>query len=187
MSDHWSNGNYTQVLRRVFPSERTAGVSSRSIAVTNKTNSLTYTVASSFVSTSPSTVTTVVGFFDILTVSNAALLRSFLLTMCMLAPESATNSLFSGLLVDAAASIHSQEGAFPGNRCRFWGLSVLWYATQLSHSFHNSYCTFVTTVLRPFVGLSFNLVVREQTLVPCFASRFSFIELTFGRMPIVTK
>ena len=36
-----------------FPSERTAGVSSRSFTVTNKSTSLTYTVASSFVSTSP--------------------------------------------------------------------------------------------------------------------------------------
>ena len=30
-------------------------------------------------------------------------------------------------------------------------------------------------------------MMREQTLVPCFASRFSFIELTFGRMPILTR
>ena len=36
-----------------FPRERTAGVSSRSITVTNKSNSWTCTVASSFVSTSP--------------------------------------------------------------------------------------------------------------------------------------
>ena len=36
-----------------FPRERTAGVSSRSTTVTNKANSLTYTVASSLVCTSP--------------------------------------------------------------------------------------------------------------------------------------
>ena len=35
-----------------FPNERKAGVSSRSFAITNKSNSLTYTVASSFVCTS---------------------------------------------------------------------------------------------------------------------------------------
>ena len=45
-----------------FPSERTAGVSSRSFMVTKKSNSLTYTVASSFVCTSLLAVTTVVGF-----------------------------------------------------------------------------------------------------------------------------
>ena len=65
---------------RASPSERIAGVSSRSITVTNKSNSLTYTVASSLVCTSPLAVT-VVRFFDILMVSNSAELRSFLLTI----------------------------------------------------------------------------------------------------------
>ena len=55
--------NFSSDLRRVFPSERTAGVSSRSITVKDKSSLLTYTVASSFVSTSPLAVTTVVGFF----------------------------------------------------------------------------------------------------------------------------
>ena len=49
-----------------FPSERTACVSSRSITVTNKSNSLTYTVASSFICTSPLAVTTVVGLLETL-------------------------------------------------------------------------------------------------------------------------
>ena len=92
VSGHKSNGNCTQIL----PSERTAGVFSRSITVTNKSNSLTYIVASSFVSTLPLAVTTVVGCFDVLTVSNSALFRSFLVTMCILAPESPTNSLSLG-------------------------------------------------------------------------------------------
>ena len=93
-----------------FPSERTAGVFSRSINVTNKSSSLTYTIASSFAGTSPLAVTTIIEFFGILTVSNSALLKSFLLTMCMLAPESATNSLSSEFIVDAASKIHSSEG-----------------------------------------------------------------------------
>ena len=38
-----------------------------------------------------------------------------------------------------------------------------------------------------FVWLFVNLMMREQTLVPCFASRFVLIELTFGRMPILTR
>ena len=50
---------------------------------------------------------TVVGFFDILTVSNSALWKSFLQTMCLLAPESITNYLSSFVIVDAAGKTHS--------------------------------------------------------------------------------
>ena len=67
-------------------------------------------VASSFASTSLLAVITMVGFFDFLKVSNSALSRSFLLTMCKLAPGSTTNSLSSGFLVDAAGNTHSSEG-----------------------------------------------------------------------------
>ena len=55
-----------------FPNKSTAGVSSRSTTVTNRSNSLTYTVASSLVCTSPLAVITVVGFLDVLMVSNSA-------------------------------------------------------------------------------------------------------------------
>ena len=55
-------------------------------------------------------VTTVVGLFGALTVSNSAELRAFLLTICMLAPESTTNSLVSGFIVDAVGKIHSSVG-----------------------------------------------------------------------------
>ena len=58
--DHWSSGRYTHGSLQSFPRERTAGVSSRSITVTNKSNSVTYTVASSLVCTSPLAVITVV-------------------------------------------------------------------------------------------------------------------------------
>ena len=109
VSDHWSTGSKTRDLRRVFQSERTAGVSSRSITVTNKSKSLTYTVASSFVSTSPLAVTTVVGLLEALTASNSTESRSFLLTVCMLALESTTNSLSSSFIVDAAGKLHSSE------------------------------------------------------------------------------
>ena len=68
-------------LRKSFASERTACVSSRSFTVTNKSNSLTYTVASSLVCTSPVAVITVVGFSDILVVSNSAEFRYVLLTI----------------------------------------------------------------------------------------------------------
>ena len=66
-----------------FPSERTASASSRSITVTNKSTSLTCTVASCLVCTSPLAVT-VVGLLDVLMVFNSPELRSFLLTICTL-------------------------------------------------------------------------------------------------------
>ena len=87
-----------------FPKERTAGVSSRSITLTSKSNCLTCTVASSLVCTSPLAVITVVGILDVLMVSNSAELRSRSLTICILAPESSTNSLSSGSFVDVAGS-----------------------------------------------------------------------------------
>ena len=93
-----------------FPHESTAGVSSRSTTLTNKCNCLTYTVASSPVCTSPLAVINVVGLLNVLMVSNSADLRSFLLTMRILAPESTTNSLSSGSFKDAAGSTHSSAG-----------------------------------------------------------------------------
>ena len=92
---------------RLSPRKALREFSSRSITLTNKSNCLTYTVASSLVCTSPLAVITVVGLLDVLMVSNSAELRSFLLTVCVLAPESTTNSLSSGSFVDAARSTHS--------------------------------------------------------------------------------
>ena len=95
---------------QTFPRERTAGVSFRSITLKNKSNSLTYTVASSRVCTSPLAVISLVGLLDVLMVSNSAELRSRLLTICIPAPESTTNSLSSDSFVDAAGSTHSSAG-----------------------------------------------------------------------------
>ena len=69
----------------------------------NISNSLTYTytIASSCVCTSPVAVMTIVGLHDFVKVSISASLKSFLLIMCIDAPESTTNSRFSGLRVDA--------------------------------------------------------------------------------------
>ena len=93
-------------ISQSFQRERTGTVPPRSITVTNKTNSLKYTVASSLVCTSPLAVITVVGFFEILMVSNS----SFLLTICRLAPESTTNSLSSGSFIDVTSNTHTSEG-----------------------------------------------------------------------------
>ena len=91
---------------------RTTYISSRSITVTNKSNSLTYTVVSSLDCFSPLVVIIVVGFIDILMVSNSAELRSRLLTMCMLAPESITNFFSSIWIVGAVGIIHSLVGEY---------------------------------------------------------------------------
>ena len=64
-----------------FPSERTAGVSSRSFTVTK--NPILWSVASSFVCTSPLALIMVDGLSKTLTVSNSAEFRSFWLNMCI--------------------------------------------------------------------------------------------------------
>ena len=74
-----------------FPSDNTAGVFLRTFIVKNISNSLTYTVVWSSVCTSPLAVMTVAGLHDFVKVSISALLKSFLLIMCIEAPESTTN------------------------------------------------------------------------------------------------
>ena len=71
-------------------------------------NSLTYTVASSCVCTSPLAVMTIVGLHDFVKVSISAEFKSFLLIMCIDAPESTTNSRSSGLRVDAGRHLFSE-------------------------------------------------------------------------------
>ena len=75
----------------------------------------------------------------------------------------------------------------PWNRYRFWRLSVLKYATQLSHTFHNSYCTFVTTLFGLLLGCSSTFQMRKWALCAKFTSRVWLIKLTFGMMPIIRK
>ena len=43
--------------------------------------------------------------------------------------------------------------ALPRNQYRFWRLSVLEYTTQLSHIFHFSHCTFVTSPFSAFYSV----------------------------------
>ena len=73
-------------------------MSSSNCTVTKISRSRTCTFASSFVCTSPLSVSTVVGFFlDFRRASNSCELNFFQLNMCMDAPESTTNSRSSGL------------------------------------------------------------------------------------------
>ena len=73
-------------------------------------NSLTYTVASSCVCTSPLAVMTIVGLHDFVKVSISAEFKSFLLIMCIDAPESTTNSRSSGSRFDGAGRHQFSEG-----------------------------------------------------------------------------
>ena len=93
-----------------FPSDRTAGVSSRTFIVKNISNSLTYTVASSCVCTSPLAVMTIEGRHDFVKVSISAEFKSFLLIMCIDAPESTTNYLSAGLICDGEGRHQSSAG-----------------------------------------------------------------------------
>ena len=62
--------------------------------------------ASSFVCTSPLAVTTVVGFLDLRRVSISSGITFFLISMCIDASESTTNSRSSGILeVDASIAL----------------------------------------------------------------------------------
>ena len=98
------------ILKEFHKGKNCGSFSSRSITLTNESNSLTCTVASSLVRTSPLAVITVVGLLDVLMLSNSAKLRSFLLTKCILAPESTTDSLSSGSFVDATGSTYFSAG-----------------------------------------------------------------------------
>ena len=113
-----------------FPSDKTAGISPRTFTVKNISNSLTCTLDSSCVCTSPLAVMTIVGLHDFVRVSNSASFKSFLLIICIDAPESTTNSRSSGLRVDASRHQFSEgeknvalfSPSFPTH---FWPASTL--------------------------------------------------------------
>ena len=102
-----------------FQSHNTAGVLSTTLIVKNISNSLTYTVASSGICTSPLAVMTIVGLHDFVKVSISASLKSFLLIMCIDAPESTTNSLSLGFNVDAGRHLFSGDEKNAALSCSF--------------------------------------------------------------------
>ena len=87
--------------------------------IKNIHNCLTHTILSSCVGTSPLAVTTIVGLHDFVKVSISALLKSFLLIICIDAPESTTNSLSSGLRVDAGRHLFSVSDKNVALSCSF--------------------------------------------------------------------
>ena len=62
---------------------------------------------------------TIVGLHDFVKVSISALLRSFLLIMCIDAPESTTNFLSSGFNVDAGRHLFSGDEKNAALSCSF--------------------------------------------------------------------
>ena len=113
---------------------------SRTSIVKNISNSLTYTVASSCVCTSPLAVMTIVGLHDFVKVSISASLKSFLLIMCIDAPESTTKSHSSGLRVDAGRHLFSE-----GEK----NVAVMFLHEFQDTSWHFPRC-FTGTLLLPF-------------------------------------
>ena len=91
----------------------------RGLLVKNASNSLTYTIASSCVCTSPLAVMAIVGPHNFVKVSISASLRSFLLIMCIDAPESTTNSLSSGFKDDARWHLLSGDEKNAAFSCSF--------------------------------------------------------------------
>ena len=90
------------------------------------------------------------------------------------------------------------QGVSPGlfSTLRNQRIRVLRDATQLWYNSHNShsilvviFSSFVRIVafLWLFVWLFINLMMREQTLMPGFATRFRPVESTLGWMPIFTR
>ena len=118
------------VSSQSFLSDNTAGVFSRTFIVKNFSNSLTYTIASSCVCTSPLAVMTIVGLHDFVKVSISASLKSFLLIICIDAPESTTNSRSPGLRFDAGKHQFSEGEKMllflaPLSLIHFWPASTL--------------------------------------------------------------
>ena len=130
-----------------FPGDRIAGVYSRICTVTNNSRSWTYTVASSFVCTSPSAVSTVVGFLDTSNGVQFRWFRSFLLSMCVDAPESTTNYRSSGFVEDGVGN--DQTSASDENVALSFSLN-LWTLFVISHASlraHRSRCKVSSCVL----------------------------------------
>ena len=104
-----SNGNCTQILRRVFQVKELPVYFQEAIQLRKSATHgrvplpLLLLALRRWLSLPPSHFRFPHGL-------QFGMLRSFLLTMCMLAPESTTNSLSSGLIVDAAGIIHSSQG-----------------------------------------------------------------------------
>ena len=117
-----------------------------------------------------------------------ALMRTFWLVF-----DSAMD-LFSDVYLTQGSSRESYSSnwsqnfrALPRNRYRYWRLSVLWYATQLSYTFHSGCRTFVTTLSTAFYLVIPQPSSAEMSTLHRIYIPFQKTKLTFERIPIVTK
>ena len=117
----WTHSLEHPFSSQSFPSDNTAGVLLRTFIVKNISKSLTYTIASSCVCTSPLAVWL---SYDC-TISSRYPFQHhsspFLLIICIDAPESTTNSRSSGLRVDAGRHLFSEgeKDVAPSCSCNF--------------------------------------------------------------------
>ena len=64
---------------------------------------------------------------------------------------------------------------------------VIHFSQQTQHSCRRFLFFWDVALFRLFVWLFTNLVMRKQTLVSSLTTRFIFVELALGRMPIFTR
>ena len=121
---------------------------SRTFKVKNIHNSLTYTIASSCVCTSPLAVMTIVGLHDFVKVSISASFKSFLLVTCIDAPESTTSFRSSGLRVDAGRHLFSEGEK---NVALFLSFNLKTLFGQLPRSFAGTLLLPLCLLLRPIL------------------------------------
>ena len=142
---------------------------SRGLSVKNISNSLTCTVASSCVCTSPLAVMTTAGLHDFVTISISASFKSFLLTICIDAPEWTTNSRSSGLRVEEGRHPFSESKK---NVALFFSFSFwthFWPASTL-HRGHLAHATLSPPETDP------------QILGPALMMRFTWANVTERRI-----
>ena len=155
---------------QTFPSDSTAGVSSRSFTDKNKSISLTKTVGSSFVCTSPLAVITVVGLFEVVTVSNSAEFKAFLLIMCIDAPESTTNSLSSGSIFDGEGRHHFSVSEKKVDSCFSFSFRIFFASLHAASRAHRScHSLFLRPILKFWgVGVSLLRITWANYSKRCF-------------------
>ena len=157
--DHWSLRRNIRFHRKAFQTTVLL-VCFRELSLSRISTSLTSTVASLCVCTSPLAVMTIVGLHEFVKVSISASLKSFLLIMCVVALESTTNSLSSGLRFDGAGRHQFARGmmfyVFP---------LILWYFGQLQRCFAGTSLLPVRLFLTPILKFwSVGATIAEEII-----------------------
>ena len=181
--DHWSIRGNTRFHRRIFQATLLL-VCFRGLSLSRIHQILQHTqFASSCVCTSSLAVMTIVGLHDFVKVSISASLKSFLLIICIDAPESTTNSrltfrrILCQFLVTSLPRFPRSIVTFIGDRFSFLPISLF----QCNHS------TFVLVRFRPSHRLFINLTMWDWALYPKPTTILVFVAPAFWRMPFFYK